>query len=105
MLRDRSHQSRALAEKCLAIAKQTADESVRTLLLEMAQRWLDLAELREQAGWRLRAIQMLIGQELRAYYELPEVHQSRIVALLTQLTVQQDGECDETEEMGQGGGD
>jgi hypothetical protein len=44
MLEDRSHQPRALAEKCLAIAKQTADESIRTSLLEMAQRWLDLAD-------------------------------------------------------------
>lgn len=105
MLEDRSHQPRALAEKCLAIAKHTTDESIRTSLLEMAQRWLDLAELREQDTWRLRAIQMLIGQELRAYYKLPEDHPSRIVAILTQLTAQQDGECDGTEEKGQGGGD
>jgi hypothetical protein len=48
---------------------------------------------------------MLIGQELRAYYELPEAHPSRIVAILTQLTAQQDGECDGSEEKGQRGGD
>ena len=86
---DRSRERRRLAAQCLAVAKQTADLQVRAFLLEMAQKWIDLAELCEHDGWnealRLRALQAAIGKELRAQYELPRELPHRILTLLMQL--------------------
>jgi hypothetical protein len=41
-----------MAAQCLAIAKQTADPGIRASLVQMAQRWLELAELSERAGFK-----------------------------------------------------
>src|ERR1700730_18425275 len=73
---DRSRERRQLAAECLAAAKKTSDVQVRASLVEMAQKWLDLAERCEHDAWntnlRLRALQAAIGEELRAQYELPQ---------------------------------
>ena len=89
MAGDRSRELRRLASECLTLARQTSDPRVRTSLLEMAQKRLDLAELSEHEVWnealRLRALQAAIGQELRAQYELPPELPHRILTLLLQL--------------------
>ena len=89
---DRSRERRQLAAECLAAAKKTSDVQVRASLVEMAQKWLDLAERCEHDAWntnlRLRALQAAIGEELRAQYELP--HQ--LLTLLIQLNGQNDAD-------------
>jgi hypothetical protein len=91
---DRSRERRRMAAECLAIAKQTSDFRVRASLIEMAQKWLDLAERSEHDGWnealRLRALEAAIGQELRAVYELPQRLPHRLLTLLIQLNAQTD---------------
>jgi hypothetical protein len=73
----------------LALARDTSDFALRASLVEMAQKWLDLAELCEHDGWnealRMRAIQAAIGQELRSRYELPRALPPHILALLIGL--------------------
>ena len=104
MLADRSRERRQHASECLALAKQASDADVRASLVEMAWKWLDLAELDEWDNWqkalrlratqkalRLLASQTKIGQELRAQYELPEELPDPLLTLLNQLDVQQDG--------------
>jgi hypothetical protein len=94
MLGDRSRERRRMAAECLALAKQVSDSGVRASLLEMAQKWLDLAELSDHAGWnealRLRALEAAIGQELRALYELPQKLPHRLLNLLMQLNTEAD---------------
>jgi hypothetical protein len=73
----------------LAIARQTSDAKVRAFLLDMAQKWLDLAELYEQEArnqtLRVRSLRAAIGEELRMHYELPKELPHRLLALLVQL--------------------
>jgi hypothetical protein len=89
MLGDRSRERRRMAAECLAVAKQTSDSGVRASLVEMAQKWLDLAELSEHDGsneaLRLRALEAAIGHELRALYELPQNLPHGLLTLLMQL--------------------
>jgi hypothetical protein len=40
---DRSDEFRAAASECLRLARTTSDESIRASLLDMAQKWFDLA--------------------------------------------------------------
>jgi hypothetical protein len=76
MAGDRSRELRRLAAECLTLARQTSESRVRTSLLEKAQKRLDLAELCEHDAWneslRLRALQVAVGQELRAQHKLPQ---------------------------------
>jgi hypothetical protein len=78
-----------MAAECLALARPISDSGVRASLVEMAQKWLDLAELSEHDGWnealRLRALEASIGRELRTLYELPHKLPHRHLALLMQL--------------------
>ena len=71
------------------MAKQAPDASIRALLVEMAWKWLDLAELDEwdnwEKAWRVRAIQTNIGQELRAQLDLSQEMPPPILALLAQI--------------------
>jgi hypothetical protein len=89
MLGDRSRERRRLAAECLAVAKQTSDSGVRASLVELAQKWLDLAELSEHDGsneaLRLRALEAAIGYELRALFELPQSLPHGLLTLLMQL--------------------
>jgi hypothetical protein len=91
----KSASARRLAAECLELARQNSDSGVRASLLEMAQKWLDAAELCEHYGWnetlRLRALQAAIGQELRAHYELPQELTHRIFTLLMQLNAPEEG--------------
>ena len=61
---DRSRELRRMAAECLAAAKQTFDAGVRASLVEIAQRYLDLAERCEYDGrneaLRLRALEAAI---------------------------------------------
>jgi hypothetical protein len=89
---DRSRELRRMAAECLAAARQTFDAGVRASLVEMAQRWLDLAERSEHSGCLeappLRAFVATVGQELRTIYKLPENIPHRLLALLMQLDAQ-----------------
>ena len=90
MSHDRSLERRQLATQRLIFAKQMADWKIRASVLGMTQRWLDLAERREEPdasdkALRLRAIQTQIGRELRAQYELPQELPHRILMLLVQI--------------------
>jgi hypothetical protein len=69
------------------VARQTYDSGVRASFVEMAQKWLDLAEHGEHDCWNLEAA---IGQELRALYELPYKLPRRLLTLLMQLNAQAD---------------
>jgi hypothetical protein len=89
MAGDRSRERRRLASECLALARQTADSRGRISLLDMAQKWIDLAELSEHNVWndalRLRAVQAAIGRGLRnQYHASPDLPHS-MLALLMQL--------------------
>jgi hypothetical protein len=68
----------------------------RAFLVEMAWKWLDLAELDEWDNWekglRLRAIQTNIGRELRAQFHLPQGVPHPILALLMQIDAPKNGE-------------
>jgi hypothetical protein len=81
-----------MAAECLAAAKQTSDAGVRASLVEMAQKWLDLAKRSEHDGLnealRLRALEAAIGQELRALYAPPRHMPHRLLTLLMQLDTQ-----------------
>jgi hypothetical protein len=97
MYDDRSRERKQLAAKRLIFAKQMADWKIRASVLGMTQRWLDLAERREEPdAWdkalRLRAIQTRIGRELRAQYQLPQELPHGILTLLIQISGPQDRE-------------
>ena len=85
---------RANASECLDLARQTSDLTLRASLLEMAQKWLDLAELCEHNAWnetlRMRAIQAAIGRELQSRYELRHELPPHILALLVELEAERD---------------
>jgi hypothetical protein len=91
---DRSREHRRMAAECLAVARQTYDSGMRASFVEMAQKWLDLAEHVEHDCWnealRLRALEAAIGQELRALYELPYKLPHRLLTLLMQLNARAD---------------
>ena len=91
---DRSRERRRMAAQCLAMARQASDSGVRASLVEMAQKWLDLAERSEHDEWnealRLRALEAAIGQELRALYKLPYDLPHRLFTLLMQLNARSD---------------
>jgi hypothetical protein len=40
---DRSHERRQFAAECLALAQRASDVNVRASLIDMAQKWLELA--------------------------------------------------------------
>ena len=89
MLGDRSRERRRMAAECLALARQISDSGVRASLVEMAQKWLDLAELCDHERWhealRLRAVEAAIGRELRALYVLsPPSERLSVVPLMEQ---------------------
>src|SRR5580704_2160933 len=48
---DRSRERRRMAAQCLAMARQASDSGVRASLVEMTQKWLDLAERSEHDEW------------------------------------------------------
>ena len=73
------------------LARRTSDSQTRTSLLDLAQKWIDLAELSEHDPWndalRLRAIQAAIGQTLRNLYDVPRELPHNILTILIQLDV------------------
>ena len=89
MASDRSREMRRLASECLASARQTPDPLVRISRLDMAQKWIDLAERSEHDPWnralRLRAIQAVIGRQLRGLYDVSPDLPHHILTILMQL--------------------
>jgi hypothetical protein len=89
MAGDRSREMRRLASECLASARQTPDPLVRISRLDMAQRWIDLAELSEHdhsnSALRLRAIQAAIGRQLRNVYDASPDLPHHMLTILMQL--------------------
>ena len=89
MAGDRSREMRRLASECLASARRTPDPLVRISRLDMAQRWIDLAELSEHDHWnsalRLRAIQAAIGRQLRNVYDASPDLPHHMLTILMQL--------------------
>jgi hypothetical protein len=90
----------------LALAKQSSDMKVRASLLKMAQKWHEFADFgSNQDVWTKtfyhRLIQVKIGQELRAQYELPQEPPHRILTLLAQLNARHDEESGATVGNGQ----
>ena len=89
---DRSRERRRLSAECLALAQKISNVSARALLLEMAQKWLDSAELTERnrcnESLRLRDLAAAIGEELRACYELPQQLPHNLLTLLMQLNTE-----------------
>jgi hypothetical protein len=83
-----------MAAECLAVARHTSDSGMRASLVEMAQKWLDLAERCEHDGWneslRLHALEAAIGQELQVLYRMPQNLPHRLLTLLMQLNAQTD---------------
>jgi hypothetical protein len=77
-------------------AKHTSDFRIRASFVQMAQRWLDLAELSEHDKWngalRLRALAAAIGEELRALYELPQNIPHSLLTLLMQINAEREGD-------------
>src|SRR4029077_17653724 len=102
---DRSLERRQHASECLAMAKQASDANIRALLVEMAWKWFDLAELDEwnnwEKAWRVCAIRTKIGRELRAQFNLPQEMPHRIRALLVQIDAPQDAQSGATAGNGQ----
>jgi hypothetical protein len=96
MSSDQSGERRRLAAACLALARQSSDLKTRVFLLDMAQKWLDLAELSEHDGWnealRVRALQAGIGEELRTHYKLQQELPHWIFTFLMQLKAQTDAD-------------
>jgi hypothetical protein len=86
---DRSRERRQRVCECLAMAKQASDANIRGLLVEMAWKWFDLAELDEwnnwEKAWRVCAIRTKIGRELRGQFELPQEMPPPILALLAEI--------------------
>jgi hypothetical protein len=93
MAGDRSREMRRLASECLASARQTPDPLVRISRLQMAQKWIDLAELSEHDPWndtlRLRAVQAAIGQKLRNVYGTSPDLPHHMLTILLQLNSDQ----------------
>jgi hypothetical protein len=71
------------------MAKRASDVKIRGLLVEMAWKWFDLAELDEwnnwEKAWRVCAIRTKIGRELRGQFELPQEMPLPILALLAEI--------------------
>ena len=86
---DRSLERRQHASECLAMGKQASDANIRALLVEMAWKWFDLAELDEwnnwEKAWRVCAIRTKIGRELRGHFELHQEMPLPILALLAEI--------------------
>ena len=91
------------------MARQARDASIRALLVDMAWKWIDLAEFDEWDNWErtlsLRAIQTKLGKALRAQYKLPEELPRRIRTLLMQIDASQDEECERPPGPAQSGAD
>jgi hypothetical protein len=62
---DRSRARRRLAAECLAMAKQASDATARAFLVEMAWKWLDLAELDEWDNWEKACRSTFLGARRR----------------------------------------
>jgi hypothetical protein len=101
MAGDRSQEMRRMASECVALARQTSDPLARFSRLELAQKWIDLAELSEHDAWndalRHRAIQAAIGLKLRDLYEVSPDLPHHMLTILMQLNVDQPASMEDNE--------
>ena len=108
MAGDRSREMRRLAADCLTSARQTPDPLVRTSRLDMAQKWIDLAELSEHDPWndalRQRVIQAAIGRKLRDLYKTSPDVPYHILTILMQLNADQPASLEEARSPSLDGG-
>jgi hypothetical protein len=92
----RSREYRRFAAECLAMARRNSHAQTRALLIEMAQRWVGLAELAERNSVNHRAMLDAIGRELRALHRRSRALPPHILALLAALNMREsngDEEC------------
>jgi hypothetical protein len=93
MAGDRSREMRRLASEWLALARQASDPLARNSRLDMALKWIDLAELSEHDPWndalRRRAIQAAIGQGLQNIYDASPDLPHYMLTILMQLNADQ----------------
>jgi hypothetical protein len=90
---DWSRKRRERAAEYLALAENTSDMRVRTALLAMAQRWLEVSnetlEAAQQDVWDRSYYHVLmrsqIGSGLRGLFELSQELPERMHTLLAQL--------------------
>ena len=98
MAGNRSREMRRLASECRALARQTSDPLARISRLDMALKWIDLAELSKHDPWndalRLRAIQAAIGQQLRNVYDISPDLPHHMLTILLQLNSDQPASTD-----------
>jgi hypothetical protein len=90
---DPSRERRRLAVELVATARLVTDARIRTTILALGEKWLDLADGHRQSFDRkqgLRALQMEIGQQLLGSLDLPEELSRRLRVLLAQLNDQPD---------------
>ena len=91
MAADPSRERRHLAVELMATARLITDARIRTTILALGEKWLDLAEggLGDQeTRYRtegLRALQMKIGEELRTDCDSPQELSQRLRAILMEL--------------------
>jgi hypothetical protein len=94
---DRSRERRHLAAELTATARLITEPNIRSSIIALAQKWLDLAERGSgqpetlDRAASLRAIQTDIARALRAQYELPKELSHRMLTLLMQFNDQPDG--------------
>ena len=97
MAGDRSREMRRLASDCLTSARQTFDPLVRISRLNMAQKWIILAELSEHDPWndalRRRVTQAAIGRKLRDLYKTSPDVPHHMLTILMQLNSDQKVGC------------
>jgi hypothetical protein len=108
MAGERSSEMRRLASECLASARQTSDTLVRASRLDMAQKWIDLAELSENDPWndalRQRVIQAAIGRKLRDLCKTSLDVPHHMLTILMQLNANQPASLEEARSPSLDGG-
>jgi hypothetical protein len=87
MLGAQTRKYRRLAAECLWLARGASSPETRARLVDVAQRWLDLANLDAgiEAAEQLDTVQAVIGAELRSLYRLPRSMPARLRDLLARL--------------------
>jgi hypothetical protein len=89
-----AHECTQMAAECVAWAKNTSDPARRSAFMLAAQKWQERAEeprsrpFRPWEPWEphYHEIQMEIGRKLQAQLDLPKDMPHQILALLVQLT-------------------
>jgi hypothetical protein len=98
---------RRLASECLALARQTPDPLVRISRLDMAQKWIDLAELSEHTrGTAPSACELFKRRsgKLRDLYNASPDVPHHMLTILMQLNADQPASLEEARSPSLDGG-